>query len=173
MGATDALLIAIRVDEHRWKELPVDVHDLCDSAVRASFISAGQEAYGEVSVLLTNDLTMCEFNSQYRNREGSTNVLAFPSHLHSERCNTEVEPVLWGDIAISFDRVEQEAKLEAKSISDHIAHLVVHGTLHLLGFDHKEALDAAPMERLEAISLAQLGVRDPYSKGATLECLTL
>ena len=173
MGATKALLILIRVDERRWEELPIDVLDLCDSAVRASFASAAQGAYGEVSVLLTNDLAMCEFNSQYREQGGPTNVLAFPSGSRPVFCDTGAEPVLWGDIAISFDRVEHEAKSEAKSIRDHIAHLVVHGTLHLLGFDHQEVREAASMEKLETTSLARLGVRDPYSVGADPGCLTL
>ena len=166
MGVSEALLISIRVDERRWEELPVDVRDLCDSAVRASFASAAQGAYGEVSVLLTNDLAMREFNSQYREKVEPTNVLAFSSGSRPVPCDAKAEPVLWGDIAISFDRVEHEAKSEAKSIRDHIAHLVVHGTLHLLGFDHKQVREAASMEKLEIISLARLGVRDPYSMDA-------
>jgi len=172
MGVSEALLISICVDERRWEELPVNVRDLCDSAVRASFASAAQGAYGEVSVLLTNDLTMRELNSQYREKLEPTNVLAFSSGSRPAPCDAVTEPVLWGDIAISFDRVEYEAKSEAKSIRDHIAHLVVHGTLHLLGFDHKEVREAASMEKLEINSLARLGVGDPYSMGANPGCLT-
>ena len=173
MEASDKLSISVRVDERRWCELSIDVRDLCDCAVKASFVSAGQGAYGEVSVLLTNDLAMCEFNSQYRDREGPANVLSFPAHLRSAHSRVEVEPLLWGDIAISFDRVKYEAKCEAKPIRDHTAHLVVHGTLHLLGFDHKEMLDAAAMERLEVSSLARLGISDPYCMGANVELSAL
>ena len=173
MGSGNTLSIAVRVDERRWRELPINVDDLCDRAVKASFASAGQGSYGEVSVLLTNDLAMCEFNSQYRGREGPANVLSFPAHLRSAHSRVEVEPLLWGDIAISFDRVKYEAKCEAKPIRDHTAHLVVHGTLHLLGFDHKEMLDIAAMKRLEVSSLARLGISDPYSAGVNVELSAL
>ena len=166
IGVTKGLLISIRVDERRWEELPVDIRELCDSAVRASFASASQRAYGEVSVLLTNDLAMSEFNSQYRGQGGPTNVLAFCAASVPVLCDFGAEPVLWGDIVISIDRAEDEARSEAKSINDHIAHLVVHGTLHLLGFDHKEAREAASMEKLETVSLGRLGVGNPYAIAA-------
>ena len=173
MGASNKLSISVRVDERRWRELSIDVRDLCDRAVKASFVVAGQGPYGEVSVLLTNDSAMSEFNSRYRGREGPANVLSFPVHLGSAHSRVEVEPVLWGDIAISFDRVKHEAKCEAKPIRDHTAHLVVHGTLHLLGFDHKEVMDAASMKGLEVSSLARLGISDPYSTEANVELSAL
>ena len=69
---------------------------------------------------------------------------------------------MWGDVAVSIDRVRLEAKRQGKSVRDHTAHMMVHGTLHLLGFDHQEVLETGVMEQLEILSLAQLGVDDPY-----------
>ena len=169
MRAQSFALVSLRIDECRWSELPFDVHDLCERAVEASFASVGQRAYGEVSVLLTNDSAMGMLNSQYRGREGPTNVLSFPVRMQPSYGAEEHGPVMWGDIAMSFDRVDHEAKRGIKSIRSHMAHLLVHGALHLLGFDHKASPEAAAMERLEVSSLARLGIGDPFSDNASVE----
>jgi len=169
MPAQSCALVLLRIDERRWSELPFDVQDLCECAVEASFASVGQRTYGEVSVLLTNDPAMGMLNSRYRRREGPTNVLSFPARKQPAHGAEEHGPVMWGDIAMSFDRVDHEAKCGIKSIRSHMAHLLVHGTLHLLGFDHKESPEAAAMERLEVSSLARLGIGDPFSDNAGVE----
>ena len=162
MRMSDGLLTPCRVDDDRWSELSFDVRQLCTMAVKTAFATAGQIPHGEVSILLTNDALMSALNSKYRGKKKATNVLSFSAVLKDQGYIGENQPRLWGDVAVSIDRVTLEAKHQGKSVRDHTAHLMVHGTLHLLGFDHQEGLETGVMEQLEILSLAQLGVDDPY-----------
>ncbi|HEY9112791.1 MAG TPA: rRNA maturation RNase YbeY, partial [Rhodanobacteraceae bacterium] len=96
-------------------------------------------------------------NLQYRGKDYATNVLSFPAELP----RGVVLPLL-GDLAICAPVVAREARDQGKARRDHYAHLTVHGMLHLLGFDHQNARDAARMEKLETGILAKLGIADPY-----------
>ena len=162
MRMSGGLLTPCRVDDDRWSELSFDVRQLCTMAVKTAFATAGQIPHGEVSILLTNDALMSALNSKYRGKKKATNVLSFPVVLKDQGYIGENQPRLWGDVVVSIDRVTLEAKRQGKSVRDHTAHLMVHGTLHLLGFDHQEVLETGVMEQLEILSLAQLGVDDPY-----------
>ncbi len=123
---------------------------------------------GEVSLLLSDDAEICELNSRYRERNQPTNVLSFPN-LDLENGEAFVPPppgpVLLGDIAMSFERLSAEARERNKSILDHFAHLLVHGTLHLVGYDHREEEQALVMERIEEVVLSGLGMAAPYDVG--------
>jgi probable rRNA maturation factor len=112
----------------------------------------------EISLLLTDDAGMRELNRAWRGLDKPTNVLSFPG---SGPSSPEGVRHL-GDIALAFETVAREAAEEHKSLADHVAHLIVHGTLHLLGHDHAIDKDAEAMEALEIAALARLGIADPY-----------
>lgn len=112
---------------------------------------------GELSVLLTDDDTIRDLNQRFRGRAVATNVLSFPA----AGLAGPHTPAL-GDIAIAFETVAREAAAQALTIDHHVSHLVIHGFLHILGFDHQNDVHAAQMERLEIEILAGLGIADPY-----------
>ncbi len=129
-------------------------------AVEAAFAVAPQAPRSpvEISLLLTDDAGMRELNRAWRGLDKPTNVLSFPG---SGPSSPEGVRHL-GDIALAFETVAREAAEEHKSLADHVAHLIVHGTLHLLGHDHAADEEADAMEALEAAALARLGIADPY-----------
>jgi probable rRNA maturation factor len=112
---------------------------------------------GELAVMLCDDAAMRELNTRWRGRREPTNVLSFPA-AGPERNVTG----MLGDIAIAYETTAREALAERKAFADHLAHLAVHGFLHLLGYDHQAEAQARVMERLEASILARLGIADPY-----------
>ena len=114
-----------------------------------------QEA--EISLLIVDEAEGAELNQQWRNKSGPTNVLSFPSDLPAE-----LELPLLGDLVICAPVVAREALEQKKSLNSHWAHMMVHGTLHLLGFDHIADDQAEEMESLETNILARLGYPDPY-----------
>lgn len=117
----------------------------------------------EVSVVLADDATVRALNRDYRGHDRSTNVLAFPQGAAlSEQV---AGPVLLGDVVLAYETVRREAAAQGKTIPDHTRHLVVHGLLHLLGFDHDTEGAAIDMERRETAILAALGIADPYARG--------
>jgi probable rRNA maturation factor len=113
-------------------------------------------AAGLVAIQLTDDAGIRALNRQFRSKDKATNVLSFPAPpmLGGE--------AMLGDIAIAFETVASEAQDEDKRFEDHLAHLVVHGLLHLLGEDHETAAEAERMEAREVALLARLGIADPY-----------
>lgn len=117
----------------------------------------------EVSLRLADDAEVAALNGDYRGRDGATNVLSFPAVTPDDLDgHPDGAPVLLGDIVLAQGVVADEARQQGKSAADHFCHLVVHGMLHLLGYDHVEARDAEIMERLETTLLAGLGIADPY-----------
>lgn len=126
----------------------------------AALAGADPEVTGpaEVTVVLTNDAEQRELNRQWRGKDASTNVLSFP----------QIEPFdpvvgLIGDITVALETVRREADELEKSLEDHFTHLIVHGFLHILGYDHIQEQDALEMEALETQILAGLGIADPYA----------
>jgi probable rRNA maturation factor len=113
-----------------------------------------------VDVTLADDAAQRHLNRVYRGKDMPTNVLAFPQReAGSPQRN---EPMLLGDVVLACETVRREAAEQAKPIENHLRHLVVHGVLHLLGFDHENNTEAATMEAREIKILAGLGVPDPY-----------
>jgi probable rRNA maturation factor len=112
----------------------------------------------ELAIMLCDDKAMRELNARWRGRPEPTNVLSFPAAAGGE---------MLGDIAIAYETTAREAEAEGKAFADHLAHLGVHGFLHLLGYDHQSDAEAAEMERLEVAILARLGVPNPYAKDGT------
>lgn len=111
----------------------------------------------EISVRIVDDNEMSGLNKQFRQKTGTTNVLSFPCEMPAD-----IPSPLLGDIIISATRVRLEAKEQSKDEQAHWAHLLVHGTLHLLGYDHINEEEAITMEHLETAILAELGFPNPY-----------
>jgi probable rRNA maturation factor len=130
-------------------------------AARSGFNAGRPSSTGpyEVSVLLTDDAEMRALNRTWRGKDAATNVLSFPAS------NDLSEPGLLGDVALAYETTAKEAHETHVALPDHVAHLVVHGVLHLLGFDHMEDEEADKMETLERQALASLGIADPYAEG--------
>lgn len=121
----------------------------------------GAPASGAVSVRLVGDIEGAALNTTWRRKAGPTNVLAFPGPNRPPDLPGGI-PVEYGDLVICLPVVAREAAEQSKSPGHHLAHLVVHGTLHLLGYTHEGDTDAALMEALETRILASLGIPDPY-----------
>ena len=117
----------------------------------------GRRAGAEVSVRVVGEEEACELNRDYRSQDKPTNVLAFPSDLPAG-----LGMELLGDLVLCGPLVEKEAIEQRKDLEAHWAHLVVHGTLHLVGLDHQTEAEAREMEALEVEILAELGYPDPY-----------
>lgn len=128
------------------------------AAAEAGLKSSGLPRSARVTILLADDATLRGLNRDFRGKDKATNVLSFPAAPNAERHA--------GDIALAWGVTRAEAKASGKSIADHAAHLVVHGVLHLAGFDHEKPRDAERMEGLEVRILARLGIADPYAMAA-------
>ena len=156
---TAPLEIAFSVNAGNW---PDGLEAIAGTAIRAALAASEAEVVGvsEVSVVLTDDAEQHALNKQWRGIDKSTNVLSFPQI-------EPFEPVsgLVGDIILAEETVKREAEEMGISLEAHFTHLVVHGFLHLLGYDHIDDEDAEEMEGLETEILAGLGIADPYSDG--------
>jgi probable rRNA maturation factor len=115
----------------------------------------------ELGITLTDDTQQRQLNSRYRGQNGSTNVLAFRAWEPAAYASPD-HPLLLGDVVLALETVAREAEEQGKPFCSHVRHLIVHGVLHLLGYDHRGEADALAMERLETLILAKLGVPDPY-----------
>jgi len=115
-----------------------------------------------IAVALSDDARIREANRAFRGKDAPTNVLSFPA-VPPERIGAS--PFL-GDVILAYETVAAEAAAEARSVGDHLMHLVAHGVLHLIGYDHMTDADAERMESLETAILAELGVADPHAEHA-------
>ena len=115
--------------------------------------------HAELSILIADDEMLQKLNLEWRGKDSPTNVLSFPSS-HMNVGN--MPEALLGDIVISVDTLQREAALENKKFDDHLSHLIIHGFLHLFGYDHETEEEALQMESLETRILAELGIPDPY-----------
>ncbi len=153
---------ALQVDVIRqggaWSRRLVGATRLAERAARAAWIAAGGTGKAEVAVVLADDATLRALNREYRGKDAPTNVLSFPA----EESAPAEAPRLLGDVVLALETVLAEAVRDGKAPADHLAHLVVHGVLHLLGHDHEHSAEAKRMESLEVQVLAGLGIADPY-----------
>jgi probable rRNA maturation factor len=115
----------------------------------------------EMSIILSSDAAIRRLNAEWRGKDKPTNVLSFPAAE-----TTPGAPLLLGDVVVAYGTTSREAKAESKSLPQHLTHLVVHGVLHLLGYDHERDTDAETMERLEIKILSRLGISNPYAEPA-------
>ena len=150
-------------------------HDWEALATRAVSAALAQSPFGEwlasptaieVAVRLTSDEEVHQLNHQYRQKDKPTNVLSFPmiqpDLLETVTQNSDDGEVILGDIVLALGVCVREAEERGVSVADHAAHLIVHGTLHLLGYDHQGDAEAEAMEDMERAALAELGLHDPY-----------
>jgi probable rRNA maturation factor len=159
--------IDVVIEDARWADAGLD--QLAESAGAAVAAELNLAAELEVCVMACDDARIANLNAEFREKPTPTNVLSWPSE---ERGATEEggqpspptgpDPEL-GDIAIAYETCAREAKEADKSFEHHVTHLMVHGILHLLGYDHIRDQDATLMERLETKILGKMGISDPYS----------
>ncbi len=147
----------LRLDVQNASDREVPTQSLLKTWVRAAI--GAQRRAAEVSMRIVDETEMSELNGQYRGKPQPTNVLSFPADLPPELKLPHL-----GDIVICATVVEREAQAQHKLATDHWAHLVIHGTLHLLGFDHIDAADAEVMESMEIAILKTLKIANPYTE---------
>jgi probable rRNA maturation factor len=164
-------LVDVVIEDKRWGA--VGLPTLATRAAEATFAALGLSEQGfALCVMGCDDVRIAELNGEFRAKGRPTNVLSFPAWNRSAdapglmpelpEAGDVDDPEELGDIAISYDTCAREAVEQGKALPNHVTHLVVHGILHLLGYDHIEDADAALMESTEARILASLGVDDPY-----------
>jgi probable rRNA maturation factor len=168
-----ALDISFSLEAGDWEAAVTDVEQLVEAAAHAAFEAAERpeilgHAPAEMSLVLADDALVQTLNRDYRDKDKPTNVLSFAllddlDDTDDALARDEGMPILIGDVILAFETVQREAREQGKSIKDHLAHLVIHGVLHLLGYDHQSDPDADRMERLETSILARMGIADPYS----------
>lgn len=151
-------MIEVEIEVVDWTAALPDAEALVVQAAEAA-LGAVQDAPpgGNVVVLLADDATVRDLNHRFRGKDAATNVLSFPAPPNPEE--------LLGDVALAFGVCAREAAEQGKPLSRHLQHLVAHGVLHLLGYDHMSDDEAELMEGLERVVLAGIGVPDPYQAG--------
>lgn len=145
--------IDLSIEDPRWGAALGDPEALVTETFAAVFAHEGKT--GEVSVCLADDATVRDLNARYRGKDKPTNVLSFPPPAAFAD--------FLGDIVLAYETVAEEAAAQGKTLRDHARHLLAHGLLHLLGYDHETDADASVMEGRERVILAALGAPDPYA----------
>ena len=151
--------------EHDWE---ARASAAVEAAVAASPYQAlaAIDALVEIDVRLTDDAEVQVLNRDYRNKDKPTNVLSFPQvqdDLLEGLANSDDGEILLGDIVLARETCAREADEKGVSLIDHATHLIIHGTLHLVGYDHMDDASAGAMEALEVKALASLGIANPYA----------
>ena len=152
--STPADSIDVIVESALWDALP-QAEQTIRNALAQALAALNGRADAELAVLLTDDAAVRRLNATWRGLDKPTNVLSFPAAETPDSRHL-------GDIAIAFETTAREAKDEGKPLAHHLAHLAVHGFLHLVGYDHESDAEAETMEQLERDILARLNVPDPY-----------
>lgn len=161
-------------EDPRWSG--IDLSGLCQRAIAQTLTHLSLDPdQAEITVMGCDDARITALNADFRGKPAPTNVLSWPAAERGASDDGDnplpVEPdfdgaLELGDIAISFDTCTSEAETAGKPLEDHVVHLIVHGTLHLLGYDHERDADATLMERIEVEILGKMGIDDPYRDDA-------
>jgi probable rRNA maturation factor len=152
----------------RWEGLAEAETTIQEAIAAAAALCDSVPVDCEVAVILTDDAEIKALNKQWRGIDRATNVLSFPAPDAGAPADA---PRVLGDIVIAYEYLGREAELEGKAPLAHLAHLTVHGFLHLLGYDHATDDEAELMERLETRILATLGLPDPYAQPGRLRVI--
>jgi probable rRNA maturation factor len=164
----------LRIDldgEPEWGDLSA-WQEIADRAVAAAFSVSpfahliDNEKHYSISAQLSIDENVHLLNRDYRGKDKATNVLSFPMMSADEiaaSTSLDIPETMLGDLILAYETCAREAVEKAISIEQHATHLIIHGTLHLLGFDHLDDIEAADMEAREVKALASMGIANPYS----------
>lgn len=147
--------LEITIEDKDWKTVP-NLRKLTRAAIKAALVDDDIS----ISVLFTSDAEISDINKQWRGKAKPTNVLSFP--VSAETPVPKGEPRPLGDIVMAYGAILREATEQKKPVANHVSHLIVHGLLHLLGYDHEIDAEAEIMEAREVEILKKLGIEDPY-----------
>ena len=155
------------VEDPRWQAAEIEA--VAERAARAALTAVARDPeLHEIGLLACDDARIAVLNADFRGKATPTNVLSWPAFaapVPEEPPGLPGEgPLFLGDIALAYETCAREAEAAGIALADHAAHLVVHGTLHLLGHDHEEDDAAETMEEIESKALATMGIADPYSR---------
>lgn len=143
--------ITIHISSSAWKDAWRNVRKDIKAIIKA-IESSLPESMEELAIVLTDDATIAPLNKSYRGKAKPTNVLSFPAE----------EEGMLGDVLLAYETIAREAEEQNKTLRAHAMHLIVHGVLHLLGYDHEHERDAERMESQEIAILNRLGIENPY-----------
>lgn len=150
------------LEENHW-DIVKNIDVICANIAQITSPKLNYLQPIHATILLANDARLFELNAQFRDQHKATNVLSFPSG------DAEIDPdtgkLYLGDIAISFETVLKESENTDKSLEQHLTHMIVHGVLHLAGYDHETDEEADEMEGFEIEILGELGISNPYEQG--------
>tara|TARA_S200000501_G_scaffold344014_1_gene355420 strand:+ start:285 stop:806 length:522 start_codon:yes stop_codon:yes gene_type:complete len=163
----------VLIEERRWLE--INLRKILSGVIKSvlSFLNNCESNY-EISLLASNDKNISELNKKYRNVRSATNILSWPEYslknlLPGKMPKTLPVPgngnstISLGNLAIAYETCKKEAKINGISLESHMSHILLHGFLHLVGFDHHNDLDAELMEGIEVSLLSSLGIPNPYN----------
>ncbi|SOH92622.1 probable rRNA maturation factor [Monaibacterium marinum] len=159
----------IVLEDDRWEQLPLT--RIADTATRAALSAVTASEGYEIVLMACGDARIAELNAEFRGKPTPTNVLSWPAFDLAPLSAGETPPSppapdgfddALGDIALAYETCVREAREQGKSVEDHLTHLILHATLHLLGYDHETDEDATLMEAIETRALASIGIADPY-----------
>jgi probable rRNA maturation factor len=152
-------VVTISIADTSWSQVP-NLRSHARRAARSALAHAGHAELVEIAVRFTNDAEVAELNRNWRGKARATNVLSFAAARSAMHPPGEPRPL--GDIILASGVVAVEVREQGKRLEAHVVHLIVHGVLHLLGFDHERDRDAERMEQAEVAILAGMGYEDPY-----------
>lgn len=168
------LMVSLTVNEPGWRDIPLetDFENFLETLARTAFLSAEigcltKAQMIDISLVLTNDAEIQDINAEFRGKDSPTNVLSFPQMTPEEIAGDTLNNdnfVPLGDVVLSLETILREAREQGKEPDAHIGHMIVHGVLHLLGYDHEEDADAQAMETLETLIVTGLGFEPPYTE---------
>ncbi|MDE4135047.1 rRNA maturation RNase YbeY [Phaeobacter sp. QD34_3] len=169
------MTLEISLEDDRWNAVAFD--QLAERSIAAALDHFGLDAEEcEISLLACDDARIADLNAEFRDKPTPTNVLSWPAEdlAAEEPGGTPLPPeadftgeIPLGDVAIAYDTCLREAHEAGKPLADHLTHLLVHGVLHLLGYDHIRDPDATVMEALEVEILGKLGIANPYTENGS------
>lgn len=154
------MIAAIDIADDAWAGV-ADIERLTERAIGATLEHVRVDRNVEIGVLFASDREAARLNVEWRRKDYAPNILSFPAPDTQDVPEGEPKPL--GDLILAAGTVAREAEEQGKPLTSHLTHLIVHGTLHLLGFDHIEEREAERMETAEVSILAGLGVPDPYN----------
>lgn len=155
-----SLACDVLIEEALWRErLDPEAIAIAAADKIIEIVKPRLHPAAEISVTFSNDERVRKLNAEWRGKNAPTNVLSFPA---ASGAKFESSPLL-GDVVLAYETVDREARVEGKQFADHTAHLVIHGLLHLIGYDHENEIDANKMERTESMIMTGLGYPDPWA----------